>query len=604
MNSFNNKKEREEQERIERVLKLEKEKDEKEQKELERIEKVIQENKKKLEELKRKIELKKEQQKLNLQEQLHIEQQERLANRDKFINEIRENYICISNGITKIKQSLYGEYRTKQYISENSLSEEEISKTFNEIVLDIYNVIDNVSNYKELTKKVFEYSFIQKISKKYLQEADYQKIMIQYKNSVQNIKKDFIENENRFMDFTEEFMSGLSCGFHDVFESLKSNYEYIDLILLKLIIKDQDNIGCFTLEEEEKLNIEEINPYGTEIYFDMDIWSWDDEIKNISYFTRQLFYAFMFVYYLIFLRKLKEFKANEELIYILNNIQNENEEICQVLYNFYPIYINFYENTFEYKLTIHEIEALILAFKNKEKFDSFIEFNYYQNILDEFKRDKDLKKLVDSIDKNIFMKYHSVNDFRIVDDKEYFYDELFDYIIAKIIRDLSANEILDIAFNKSIYIDRLKKNDKLREILKNKNKYLYDIKEQNKINKLDINNVKSGNDFENFLKDVFLRLGYHVVLTKQTRDQGADLIIEKELVKIVVQAKFYEGTVGNKAVQEVIAAKSYYDADSCMVVTNSIFTSSAYELAKTNKVRLVNGNELNSMIEIANLFLE
>lgn len=618
MGLFNNKrkKEKEEQERRERVLKLEQEKEKKEQEELERIDKIIQEHKEKLEEEKKKIELKKEQEQEKLKkeelkrlqeekERLQREEQERLAKKNRLINEIIENYISISNGITNIRQELYEEYETKKFISENLLDEEEIYKTFGQIVFDIYSIADNINSYEELAKKVFRDSFIQRISKKYLNEVDYEKIMLQYKNSIHNFNKeyDLIKN-SEYLGGEKEFLNGLIGGFNDVFNALKLNYENIDLIILRLITTKHNNIGYLTSEEKNKLNINRINFYGTDILFKMDIWSWLDKVKNISYFIRQLFYAHIFVYYIIFLRKVKKFSENEELMYILNNIEKESEEVCQVLLKFYPIYTNFYENTFEDKLTIHEIEILILALKNKEKFDSLIEFNYFQKEIDDFKNDKDFKKLIDSIDKNIFMKYHSINDFSIVNNQEYFYNELFDYIIMKTIKYLDGDETLNIIFNKSVYIDRLKKNDELREILKNKNKYLHDIKEEKKINKLDINDVNSGDDFEKFLKEVFLRLGYHVALTQQTRDQGADLIIEKELVKIVVQAKFYGNTVGNKAVQEVIAAKSYYDADSCMVVTNNTFTSSAYELAKANRVRLVDGKELNSMIEIANLFLE
>lgn len=623
MGLFNNKrkKEQEEQERRERVLKLEQEKEKREQEELERIDRIIQEHKEKLEQEKKKVELKKEQERLKYQEEQKRlqreelkrlkEEQERLqkdilAKKNKLINEIIDNYISVSNGINHIIQELYGDSNTRRFISENLLDEEEIYIGFGQIVFDIYSIANDINSYEELCKKVFEYSFIQRISKKYLNKLDYEKIMLQYKNSVHNFYQEYnLIKKTKDLGFIGEFLSGSRGGFNDIFKELKLNYKGIDLIILGLIIGKQNNIGRFTLEEENKLNINETTyQYGKHIYFCMDLWSWDDEVKNISYFLRQFFYAHILVYYIIFLRKAKKISENEELIYILNNIEKENENVCQILAKFYPIYTNFYESTFKNKLTIYEIEALIIALKNKEKSNSFIEFNYYQNPINDFKIDKNFKKLIDNIDKNIFMKYHSINDFSIVNNEDYFYDELFDYIIVKIIDYLEDDEILNIIFNKSVYIDRLKKNDELREILKNKNKYLHDIKEEKKINKLDIHNVISGDDFEKFLKELFLRLGYHVALTQQTRDQGADLIIEKELVKIVVQAKFYGNTVGNKAVQEVIAAKSYYDADSCMVVTNNTFTSSAYELAKANKVRLVDGDELNSMIEIANLFLE
>jgi len=84
---------------------------------------------------------------------------------------------------------------------------------------------------------------------------------------------------------------------------------------------------------------------------------------------------------------------------------------------------------------------------------------------------------------------------------------------------------------------------------------------------------------------------------KVTGDQGADLILSKDGEKIVVQAKKYAGKVSNKAVQEIAAAKKYYNADRAMVVTNSAFTKSAIELAFSNDVELWDGRKLKTIIE-------
>ena len=59
---------------------------------------------------------------------------------------------------------------------------------------------------------------------------------------------------------------------------------------------------------------------------------------------------------------------------------------------------------------------------------------------------------------------------------------------------------------------------------------------------------------------MFTLLDWETFVTPQSGDQGADLIIEKYGLKFVVQCKFYSNPVGNKAVQEVIAAKGFYDA--------------------------------------------
>lgn len=104
--------------------------------------------------------------------------------------------------------------------------------------------------------------------------------------------------------------------------------------------------------------------------------------------------------------------------------------------------------------------------------------------------------------------------------------------------------------------------------------------------------LMSGVEFEEFLGEKFREKGYRVQYTPTTGDQGADLIITKKGIKTVVQAKCYSNPVGNKAVQEVIAAKTFYDANKAMVITNNSFTNAAIELAKGTGVTLWNGEDL------------
>jgi hypothetical protein len=71
----------------------------------------------------------------------------------------------------------------------------------------------------------------------------------------------------------------------------------------------------------------------------------------------------------------------------------------------------------------------------------------------------------------------------------------------------------------------------------------------------------SGPEFEVHIARLLISAGYDVVGTPKTGDQGADLIAKKDGKKIIVQAKRYQGPVGNKAVQEVISAVSFYGGD-------------------------------------------
>lgn len=73
---------------------------------------------------------------------------------------------------------------------------------------------------------------------------------------------------------------------------------------------------------------------------------------------------------------------------------------------------------------------------------------------------------------------------------------------------------------------------------------------------------------------------------------GADVILKAKDKKIIVQAKRYKKNVGVKAVQEIAAAKNYYNADECWVITNSFFTKQAKTLANSNQVRLIDRKQL------------
>ena len=103
----------------------------------------------------------------------------------------------------------------------------------------------------------------------------------------------------------------------------------------------------------------------------------------------------------------------------------------------------------------------------------------------------------------------------------------------------------------------------------------------------------SGTDFENYLARLLKHSGFVDVRgTAVTGDQGADLIAKTATKTVVIQAKRYQGSVGNKAVQEVVAAVKFYHADEGWVVTSGSFTAPAKALAHANHVRLIDGYAL------------
>lgn len=106
-----------------------------------------------------------------------------------------------------------------------------------------------------------------------------------------------------------------------------------------------------------------------------------------------------------------------------------------------------------------------------------------------------------------------------------------------------------------------------------------------------------GKDFEKRLFYLFKHLGYQGKLTPASADQGADLILSKGNEKIAVQAKRYQGSVDNSAVQQVVGAKHYYHCDKSWVVTTSTFTQSAKQLAKATGTVLFDRKELINLLD-------
>lgn len=105
-----------------------------------------------------------------------------------------------------------------------------------------------------------------------------------------------------------------------------------------------------------------------------------------------------------------------------------------------------------------------------------------------------------------------------------------------------------------------------------------------------------GFQFEHYLYELFKSNGYKAKITKARGDFGADLILQKDGESIAVQAKRYSKPVGIKAVQEIAAAKSHYNADQAWVVSNNSFTKQAEQMAQSTNVRLIDREKLISLV--------
>lgn len=112
----------------------------------------------------------------------------------------------------------------------------------------------------------------------------------------------------------------------------------------------------------------------------------------------------------------------------------------------------------------------------------------------------------------------------------------------------------------------------------------------------EVRELKTGDDFEEFIKAILQHKGLNVRKTPRTGDQGVDLIVKTDTSKIAIQCKFYSKPVGNKAVQEVAAGKVFYKCDQAIVVSNQPYTLSAKKLAQNLNVLLLNEKTLLSYL--------
>jgi hypothetical protein len=109
--------------------------------------------------------------------------------------------------------------------------------------------------------------------------------------------------------------------------------------------------------------------------------------------------------------------------------------------------------------------------------------------------------------------------------------------------------------------------------------------------------MMEGHEFERWLADPFASAAWNVVnVGHGGGDQGADLIIEKAGRRIVVQAKRYDSSVSNSAVQQAYSAIPVYRAQEAWVVTNGSFTPQAVQLASHTGVRLCDRSALGRWI--------
>ncbi|MGQ3684598.1 MAG: homing endonuclease associated repeat-containing protein [Candidatus Loosdrechtia sp.] len=118
-------------------------------------------------------------------------------------------------------------------------------------------------------------------------------------------------------------------------------------------------------------------------------------------------------------------------------------------------------------------------------------------------------------------------------------------------------------------------------------------------------NIGKGTEFENICLSTLKRLGFEELqLTKRVNDQGADWVGSFEGTRYLFQCKKHKKKQGNRAIQEAIAAKTYYKASRCAVISESGYTKSAYQLARPNYCLLLMPLEITEAVNSQKTFAE
>jgi HJR/Mrr/RecB family endonuclease len=99
-------------------------------------------------------------------------------------------------------------------------------------------------------------------------------------------------------------------------------------------------------------------------------------------------------------------------------------------------------------------------------------------------------------------------------------------------------------------------------------------------------------EFETCCADYLHGRGWNTKLTQVSGDQGIDVLARKSGKLVVLQCKLHSRPVGNKAVQEALAGKTYASAHFAAVVSNQGYTKAAQDLSKKTGVFLLHFTEL------------
>lgn len=488
--------------------------------------------------------------------------------------------------------------RKQRQLEEEKLESERLKKEKEKQLLEIQEKEKEAKRLEKLKKERLKK---EELEKKYQYITNvickYDKFVIAFENTMKLITVR-LQLDFDIMDYEKELYNIYDERTIDV--NIKLLEKIISLLPLEVTAKELMNM--YSLERFKKFafevdgilginkkNIEEYNDLKFNMYLSelktnkkirfCDKFSKDKEINSLGY----IYALYISILYelIIFDQNIEILKNDIELNTIYYNLIKTNTNPKYIYDKMYEIISNLYKQK-------------LINIQNQEDYEIIVSILLEQNNLHTKKSINNLYEITE--ENEIKIKYGQLSD--KID------EEIFKTIEIDFLKSISQNIKFEDFIRRLIVLDEMSKKDydlaiqdrKQKNAQKEMERLLKgDMSKEIEMQKqvVEYSNVQNGYEFEEYVANLYKELGYKIEeVTKKSGDQGADVIAYKNNIKYVIQVKFYNNPVGNKAVQEVVGAKGMYKADKGIVITNSTFTQSAIELAKANNIELVNGEKI------------
>ncbi|MCH8568375.1 MAG: restriction endonuclease [Balneolales bacterium] len=134
-----------------------------------------------------------------------------------------------------------------------------------------------------------------------------------------------------------------------------------------------------------------------------------------------------------------------------------------------------------------------------------------------------------------------------------------------------------------------------------------DFVRENPLRITDLDKI-AADKFEAAIGAIYKKQGFDVDLTPYAGDSGADVVALKADSCCLIQCKRSSGAVDGRAVQEIVTAKRLYEnrygeTFELCVVTNSVLTQGAHQLARENEVIVFEREQLSRLLDTNKILL-